>query len=224
MKKGLKILFSISIIVNVLFVSAVVVAKAKGINYATNIIREITATIINKKKVIFLGDSVTEQTNWDDLFKKSVVVNTAIGGNYTYKLLHDLDSISFNHTDKVFLMIGVNDLGRGENLDEIMRNYKSIVNRLIHMPSQFQLVIQSVLPINESMKETNFPDYKASNENIIKLNKFLVELCEKEKLTYVDIHSHMIIANKQLNPNFTVDGVHLNKNGYQIWKKILAKE
>ena len=54
------------------------------------------------------------------------------------------------------------------------------------------------------------------------LKKYLKELAEKEKLTYIDLYSHFVDpATGKMNINYTNDGVHLLGKGYLKWVEIV---
>ena len=61
------------------------------------------------------------------------------------------------------------------------------------------------------------------NSDIIELNKGIVLIAQKYSLTYVDLFDLLKTDNNELNMDFSFDGLHLNGNGYLIWKKAIIE-
>lgn len=66
------------------------------------------------KRIVFLGDSMTEGAKWQELFDEKRVVNRGISGDVTYGLYARLDEVIQARPLKVFLLCGVNDI-KGES-------------------------------------------------------------------------------------------------------------
>ena len=52
------------------------------------------------------------------------------------------------------------------------------------------------------------------NEQIKKVNSILID---NKKHNVIDLHSLFLNNDGVLDPKFSLDGVHLNQKGYQIW-------
>src|SRR5262245_42410399 len=63
--------------------------------------------------IVFLGDSITELCHWSELLQNPSVLNRGIGGDTTQDILNRVDQIYRLRPQKLFLMIGVNDLIQG---------------------------------------------------------------------------------------------------------------
>mgnify|MGYP001556411152 FL=1 len=63
-------------------------------------------------RIIFLGNSITEMGKWKDLLNDSTVLNRGIGGDVTFGVLSRLDDVIRRKPSKVFLLIGINDIGK----------------------------------------------------------------------------------------------------------------
>jgi lysophospholipase L1-like esterase len=55
----------------------------------------------------------------------------------------------------------------------------------------------------------------------MELNRGIKTLCEKSGARYVDLHALMADAHGDLDARYTIDGVHLNGSGYQVWRAAL---
>ena len=65
-----------------------------------------------KGDIIFAGNSITDGSEWNELFGDKRIKNRGISGDITTGVIHRLDEIVKRKPAKVFLMIGTNDLAR----------------------------------------------------------------------------------------------------------------
>lgn len=175
-----------------------------------------------KKEIVFLGNSITENGDWNELFKNKRIVNRGIGGDVCFGLLNRLDEVISSKPEKVFLMIGINDIGRSVPIDVIGEKVREILQNLKKESPKTQLVLQSVLPINEKVI---WYDYmKNKSDQIVLLNKRLEEVASEENIRYLDLYSEFADENGQLLPEYTADGIHLSAAGYLQWRKVFKKK
>jgi hypothetical protein len=66
------------------------------------------------KPIIFLGDSITEKMDWQELFSSNNIINRGICSDTISGVINRLDSILQVKPSKVFLMIGINDMALGK--------------------------------------------------------------------------------------------------------------
>lgn len=98
-----------------------------------------------KHTTIFFGDSMTE--NFEPYVPNSdSVSNMGIGGDFTEGLLKRIDNVTNSCPDKVFIMIGINDLVEKVPLSEIEDNYISLMETIQQSCPQTTIYIQSTLP------------------------------------------------------------------------------
>ena len=81
--------------------------------------------------VVFIGDSITDAAEWEDLFPSLKIANRGIKGDRTDGVLERMDSIYSTNAGKAFIMIGVNDFGNGAKVNDVVENYKRIINNLV---------------------------------------------------------------------------------------------
>ena len=79
-----------------------------------------------KFTTMMLGDSITDEGLWDELLNNDTIQNRGISGDTTDGVLERLNPMGKN-IEKVFIMIGVNDIMRGKSVDEIYSNYLRII-------------------------------------------------------------------------------------------------
>ena len=162
-------------------------------------------------EVMMLGDSITDEGRWSELFEK-VVENRGISGDTTSGVLDRLYTVSPS-IKRVFIMIGVNDIMRGASSDLVFENYKKIIN--FFQDKNIEVIIQSTLYIGESRKQ----DF---NPKIERLNQMLEDYAKNNKIVYINLNQYFS-KQKTLTKEFTKDDLHLNGEAYKIWAKTLRE-
>ena len=173
---------------------------------------------IQASDIVFLGDSLTDEGEWAELLNNPAIKNRGISSETTIGILDRLDAILNPQPQKIFLLIGVNDLNHfsGRSPAEVAETYKEILTRMRARSPQTSVLIQSCLPINQSL----FTGY-VTNIAIQALNEKLQPLAAAFSYPYIDLYAHFIDAADQLDAKYTSDGVHLNGIAYQHWQTLI---
>ena len=166
----------------------------------------------DKYETIMLGDSITDEGLWDELLENNKVQNRGISGDTTSGVLDRLDSIN-KSIKQVFIMIGVNDIMRGKEVDEIYTNYLKIIKTF--KDKNIKVYIQSTLFIGEKRME-NF------NPKVEELNKRLEKYASENSITFINLNP-ILAPNKILKKEFTFDDLHLNGTAYKLWAQEIRK-
>ena len=162
--------------------------------------------------VVFAGDSITARFEWQEYFSSLTVVNRGIDSDVSEGLKNRLDSIIAEKPEKIFIMIGINDIRQKIPTEQTIRNYSEIIASLRQSLPACSIYIESVLPVSHATG--------IDNAQVRALNDQLRALAEKEGLTYLDIYSHMASSDDDFL--YTEDGVHPTGEGYQIWMDVLS--
>ncbi|MCF8302948.1 MAG: GH92 family glycosyl hydrolase [Bacteroidales bacterium] len=170
-----------------------------------------------RKEIVFLGNSLTDGAEWAELFDNDRIINRGIGGDDTDGILERLEEITDRRPEKIFLMIGTNDLANGKSVDYILKNYRRIIERITTESPKTTLYIQSELPTDDAI-HTN-----RKNEDLMRINDGLKKLCEESGLTYIDLFSLFAGENNQLKDKYSFDGLHVNGEGYLVWKEAIEE-
>lgn len=168
-----------------------------------------------ENEIIFLGNSITDNAEWFELFENPNIKNRGIGGDDTEGVLERLDEVVRSHPEKIFIMIGTNDLAYGKSVDQIIENYKLILRRIEEASPETKIFIQSVLPTEDAIHTTR------KNSDIMEINKKLQEIADENKIPYIDLFGPFSTPDNKLNLDFSIDGLHLNGKGYLLWKKLI---
>jgi len=169
----------------------------------------------NKKgEIVFLGNSITEQGTWRELFQNNHIINRGIGGDTTDGVLYRLDEVTVSKPDKIFLLIGTNDLRDGKSPDYIVNRIKQIVVKIKKDSPNTLIYLQSVLP--------TYNRAERPNKAIIAINEGMKIIASEEKVNYINLFSEFIDSETQeLEKKYSLDGLHLNGKGYVKWKGLI---
>ena len=189
-----------------------------------------------KKKVIFFGDSITEQgkalngyislinrqIELEDLVKKYQTIGAGISGNRIYDLLFRIENDVLSKSPSITVIyIGINDVwcklknGTGLDIDRYEKFYRLIIVKLLAANSKIILCTPSV--IGEK--------YDRQNEQDEDLNLYadvVRKLAQEYQLSLCDLREafvHFLQENNYENVSegmLTTDGVHLNENGNKL--------
>lgn len=184
--------------------------------------QELYDQLTDKVDIVFLGNSITERGEWSELIQKKKIANRGIGGDNSFGVKARLQCIMAQKPSKLFIMIGINDLGRGLSVEVIVNNYRQIVAQLQSGLPKTKLYVQSVLPLNEELLKYDY--LKGKNPKVKALNGELQKLAKQYGLTYVNLHEVMAGADGELKKEFTKDGIHLTTDAYLAWAAYLKKK
>jgi len=177
---------------------------------------------VSKSDIIFLGNSITHNGEWCEIFNNKKVKNRGISGDIVQGVFDRLNPILKGKPRKIFLLIGINDVSHNVAADSIVSGIAKIASRIVTESPRTKLYIQSVFPVNDSFGK--FLGTTVQGNVVIEINNGLKRLCEEKGLTFVDVYTALKSSDSEkLNPNYTNDGLHLLGKGYMVWKRILEK-
>lgn len=169
--------------------------------------------------IVFLGDSLTQWGHWNERLPGKEIHNYGIAGNTTAQILQRLKPVLALAPDKLFFMAGVNDLGNGESVPQIMLHYKQIISTIAQGKKKPQIFVYSVLPVNKEL----FCNAKLHDDSIPYLNSEIKEFALENGYTFINLYPLFALENGKLSKTFTEDGLHLNEVGYELWKQQINK-
>jgi len=175
----------------------------------------------SKNEIIFLGNSITERVDWNELLGICNVQNRGISGDITFGVLQRLNEVTNEHPKKVFILIGINDVSRNIPDSVILANYYKIVERIKRASPETKIYFQTLLPVNNEF--TQFKSHYNKDEHILWLNEQIKKLGKEERITVIDLYPHFLDDQKKLDKKYTLDGLHPNAEGYKVWAAILKK-
>jgi lysophospholipase L1-like esterase len=169
--------------------------------------------------VVFVGNSITDGSEWNELFHDLHIKNRGISGDATFGILHRWQQIVKASPKKVFLMIGINDLSRGASVDSVFKNILLAADYLKQESPTTQLYIQSILPVTDHYKK--FGGHTSKGPQIKEVNRRLRDAASAHRYTYVDLHTPFTATDGRMDQRYTNDGLHLLGEGYMLWKHLV---
>lgn len=179
--------------------------------------KSIFENLDEKNKIVFLGDSLVDGNEWSESFNNNSIVNRGISGDTTKGVLDRLDNIIDSQPRKIFLLVGVNDLLVFNQDDAvIIDNYQAILDRIKKGTPSTDVFVIGLTPINSEIIRIQGTRAKNGNEYISELNRKLEKISKQMGFKYIDSFDGLIDSQNQLKKRYTHDGLHLNKDGYEV--------
>ena len=175
----------------------------------------------SENDIIFLGNSITDGGEWFELFQNANCKNRGISGDITLGVLNRLETITKGKPAMVFLMIGTNDMNHGYSNDTISLNVRQIVQRIKQESPRTKIIVQSILPTNDCYGL--FTGHTKRYSDVAVINGMLKTMADEEDVEYLDLYSRFANNEGKMNPLYSNDGLHLNANGYLLWKDIVEE-
>jgi len=192
-------------------------------NYYKEANLKLKAYSADKKRVVFMGDSITE--NWGilkpEFFSQTKFINRGISGQTSPQMLIRFRSDAIELEPSIIIILaGTNDIAGNTGPTTI----KMISNNIISMSElalshNIKVIISSVLPIYSY----NWSDVKEPNKKVIDLNKILYDYATKKNLPFLDYYSSMVDNRPGLKKEFSDDEVHPNKVAYEVMSDLALK-
>lgn len=191
---------------------------------------------------VFIGDSISLrlttycQAHPDALGKAQFLTAGALGsGNalwdensqdavfplYNGKQVTLQDGVAKSGAKKVFIMLGMNDVGL-YGMDGARDNMETLIGLILKESPDVKIYVQSMTPMlaSHQLKSLN-------NTNIDAYNKLLKEMCEEKGYEFVDVASVMKDADGGLIAAYCSDGgedgmgMHFTDEGAKAWVEYL---
>jgi len=172
---------------------------------------------------ILLGDSLSLWFPPDLLPTDRSWLNQGISGEVSAGLHRRLNLFDRTQPETIYLMIGINDLIRGVDDASLLWTLRQIIRRLRRVHPQTEVVLQSILPHGgeEATWEGRDRLLLIPNTRIQQLNQQLAAIAQEEGVKFLDLHPLFTNPQGNLRADLTTDGLHLNRQGYLVWRSAL---
>lgn len=176
------------------------------------------APAMAEKRVVFLGDSITDFWKLDEYFPGKSYVNRGISGQTTSQMLvrFQQDVIAL-HPRAVVILAGTNDIAGNTgpmHLEDIEANYASLEE--LARSNGIKAIFASVLPVHHYTPQSLdfFSDRPPAK--ILELNRWLRAYCQTHGCVYLDYFHAMVDDKGLLKKDLAEDGLHPNAAGYKL--------
>jgi hypothetical protein len=103
----------------------------------------------------------------------------------------------------IYVLIGINDIVNGSD------NLKANVQKFLPYRN---IIMQAILPVSGQ--------YDQYNNTIREYNQWLKEECLKQGRIFIDLYPYFQ-SDGRLKGEYSIDGLHLTRSGYEKWKSLL---
>lgn len=196
------------------------------------------------RRVVFLGDSITDFWKVEEYFPEKPYVNRGIGGQTTPQMLVRMypDVIELQPGAMV-LLAGINDVASNTSpstAEMIEQNIMAMTELAQH--HGIKVILCSLLPVSDYPFLTQqkgdstptpprgplgpFPRMRMTEthppSDILKLNGWMKEYANRVNALYVDYFTALVDEKGLLKDPDSADGLHPNADGYKVMAPIAA--
>lgn len=180
---------------------------------------------------VFIGDSRTlglhDYSGWEDAdfycdngfsvykwCKDGQAIDQRTGGTIDLK-----SALSQKHYTKVYLMIGMNDLGYGTT-DFYQQNMQKMIDMIKEIEPDAIIYLMANLHMAEAKNDMSGV---YNNVSLNSKNVAMAELADGITTFYLDVNPLFVDESGYLKADLTFDGFHLYAKGYQEWAAFIAE-
>ena len=127
------------------------------------------------------------------------------------------EALETNHFSKIYIMVGINELGRGDEVD-FREAYQDVINQIQAAEPDAYIFINSIMHVSGEKNET---DELYNNTNINIRNDAIKTLEDRQNIFYLNINEAVDDEEGNLDAETTSDGVHLKGACYEPWHEYL---
>ncbi|MBN1359730.1 MAG: hypothetical protein JW993_04015 [Sedimentisphaerales bacterium] len=185
--------------------------------------------------IYFEGDSIMRRwgaldypellANWKENFFGWNAADFAWGGDTVQNILWRLENGELDdvHPKIIVLQAGTNNIGsrppRGEDdprIAEVTAGIKAILDVFKTKAPEATIIITGIFPRNDNRR-----DPTAVIPLIDKINENLAQLADGKKIRYININDKLADETGKLYEGMTMDNLHLDVKGCQVWADAL---
>lgn len=165
-----------------------------------------------KVDVVFLGDSITAEANWHDMFPNLSIANRGAGGETVAEISLRLDEILILEPKRIFIMAGINDIYRNDSIDNIKTYFENVIIELTRKNPSIKIFLQSTLECQKNICG------ESKLNSVRELNIELMNIAQNyPNIKYININEYLSNENGLLD-DYSKDGIHINAYGYKAWR------
>lgn len=169
---------------------------------------------IKRCNIVMYGDSMIHKKDWAFSLKRFDVKSSGSNGFTSSHFVWRIQDDVIKYKPKIcFLDFGINDIGTGIPLQRTINNYSRIVDTLL---------VHNIRPVINTVLYLNNSDSEYHKVRCDSLNNMLFKLAYDKHLQIINMNPK-VSENGLLKAMFTVDGIHLNHEGYKLWLKEISK-
>ncbi|MCD8116323.1 MAG: GDSL-type esterase/lipase family protein [Oscillospiraceae bacterium] len=157
---------------------------------------------------------------WDNLLW-DLDTPSSVHPSYQGEKMYLEDAVAASGAKKVYIMLGMNDVGAYE-IDEVIEAVNENCTRVLAENPDVEIFIESVTPILASKETTSL-----NNEVVDNFNQALENYCSEQGFAYLDVASVMKNESGSLISEYCSDpdamGIHFSAEGCAAWIEYLEQ-
>jgi lysophospholipase L1-like esterase len=177
-----------------------------------------------ERRVVFLGDSITDLWDLGQYFPGKAYINRGIGGQVTAQMVLRFQQDVVGLKPKaVVILAGINDLHgalQRESDQGIEANWAAMAD--MARAHHIKVVFASIMPVNNYTDNARDMLADRDPKRIRALNRWLVAFCKRRGLQYADYYKVSVNRDGLLRADLTRDGLHPLANGYALMAPVVA--
>jgi len=180
------------------------------------------ATLGEKARVIFIGDSITQgwegegKAVWAKYYAARNAINLGIGGDRTQHVLWRLENGNLTglKPKAAVLMIGTNNSnGEDNTVEQIAEGIGAIVQKLRERLPETKVLLIPIFPRSENPSP--------QRGKILQVNQIVQKLADGKHVIWVDFGHRFLASDGTLPRDLMPDFLHLSSKGYGLWAESL---
>jgi lysophospholipase L1-like esterase len=173
------------------------------------------------KRVVFMGDSITDIWKLADQFPGKPYVDRGISGQTTPQMLVRMypDVIDVKPA-AVAILAGTNDIAHNtgpETLTMIEENIEAMTD--LAQAHGIKVILCSVTPISDYAR--NPQSVQRPPADILKINAWMKDYAAKVRAVYADYFTALVDDKGMLKEGFSMDGLHPNQKGFDLMAPVI---
>lgn len=171
---------------------------------------------IDSSDIVIIGNSLIDYANWSQFLPSHKIQNFGIAQDMINPMTNRIVPIITQNPKMVFILIGINDIGQKKSIETITQEY----TRLFDTLQKFKYSNTSIISLLPTADSVNYPLSK-----IKACNEFIKKSSKRYDFEYLNAFDTFIDTDKKrIKKNLTIDGIHLNHQGYILLSEIIEKE
>jgi hypothetical protein len=118
---------------------------------------------------------------------------------------------------KIYIMLGINELGRGTT-QKFADRYSQVIGRIRELQPDAVIFIEGIMHVSKKKSDT---DPIFNNKNIEDRNAAIEKLADNSTIFYIDVNQAITDDTGGIPADYTFDNVHLKAAYYNIWTNFL---
>lgn len=140
--------------------------------------------------------------------KKALTID---GKEYTL-----LEALALQQYGKVYLSLGVNELGYYDD-QGFYDSYCKAIDDIRRIQPHAVIYIQNLIPLNEEVIAQTTKRTYLTNEHLRVYNDLIKKAAQEKQVAYLDLYSEFVNENGELPAEASKDGVHLRSDWCKQW-------